>query len=1348
MQMTSLKGAHLSLQQRRLWSFQREDQVYYALCTIKIQGELHPVALLHGLQNVVKQHEILHTTFRSLPNMSVPMQIIGNPGMPPYSIVNLENLDDVDQAIQLDACFTLLQEKSCEVLSGPAISVLLVRMSSDVHVLSLGLPALCADFPALKYLVAEIFNASISRQEDNDPGAESLQYVDVSAWQNKLLELEDAEEQQAFWHKFDLSLLTIPLFPFEQKEAEPGKRLEISRPSALQRLTLPLETTTQNQIQVFCQEAGISAEVFLLACWLLLLWRLNGVSAYPIGVACDGRYYEELETAIGLYTRIVPFAVPVTENLPFFHLISLVDTLLKETQQRQMSFTWEQFVTPESSLAFLPVCFEFESWPANLSHGELTFSLIKRSCCIEPFFLKLNALQVGEELFLEVQFDPACLSSVRAGRLADMLHALLQEASSQPHTRVGVLPILHHTEQQSLLHAFMGQQKPVPFRTLQQSFEAQVDCRPAQAAVVCGPESLTYQQLNIQANQLAHLLRCKGVGPNVLVGLCVERSINMLVGLLAILKAGGTYVPLDPEQPVARLAYQLRDLSASPLLLTQKRFLPRFEGWESPLLCLDDREVLAGELTCNLECLNALPDLAYVIYTSGSTGIPKGVMISHQAVNNYTRSLCELLAPEPGLQFATVSTLSADLGNTAIFCALASGGCLHVIPYETATSGRAFASYLADHPIDVLKIVPSHLSALLSSGLGKQLLPRRHLVLGGEALPGGLLASLQESGGNCCVINHYGPTETTIGALINVLGVLEAGEDRAGKGAVPIGRPIANVEAYILDRNRQVVPLGVTGGLYLAGAGLATGYLNLPEQTAERFVPNPFEKAGGRMYQTGDLACYREDGLIEFVGRQDNQVKLHGFRIELEEIEAALNRHTGVQESAVVLIEDRSGGPQLVAYIVAKQPRPTAGDLRNFLEDRLPRQMVPSSFSFLHAFPLTSNGKVDRQLLSHIQGREDQTLLALLDQSEGKVLVQPRDEVEFQLLNIWEELLNVSPISILDNFFDLGGHSILAVRLMSLIHKQFGQELALTALFNAPTIEKLALLLRQRTSQRSSESVLVKLAEGSRVPFFCIHPAGSYVFCYTDLARYLGPDQPFYGLQTPLVREHYGNVEDMAMHYILAIQAVQPQGPYFLGGWSLGGVIAFEIALQLQRQGQEVALLSIMDSDAPALHSSPHSFLNKPDIDDETLARDVLTAFELAAPGKDFEILEPEKQLEYACEQAKLAHILPADVDLHLLRRIMIMRKMNIYAARRYEPQQAYPGRITLFRATESLKDTQSAEVASDADITRGWEKLATNGVEVHLVSGKHRQLMEEPAVQALATMLKQCIADACNRYK
>jgi thioesterase domain-containing protein/aryl carrier-like protein len=564
-------------------------------------------------------------------------------------------------------------------------------------------------------------------------------------------------------------------------------------------------------------------------------------------------------------------------------------------------------------------------------------------------------------------------------------------------------------------------------------------------------------------------------------------------------------------------------------------------------------------------------------------------------------------------------------------------------------------------------------------------------------------------------------------------------------GPIPIGRPIANTYLYLLDRHLQPVPVGVPGELYIGGSGLARGYVNRPDLTAERFIANPFSmEAGARLYQSGDMARYRGDGTIEYLGRIDQQVKFRGYRIEPGEIEAVLGQHPAVHESVVVAREDTPGDKRLVAYVVARQlPAPTSGELRSFVAEQLPEYMVPSAFVLLHTLPLTSNGKVDRRQLTTPNGKVDQLVLPVIDQSVEPIIdVQPRDELEFQLLQIWEEVLNVRPISVLDNFFELGGHSILAVRLVSRIHKQFGQDLALAILFQNPTLADLAVVLRRQASPES-QSALVKIQpNGSKPPFFSVHPVGGNVFCYLHLARYLGPDQPFYGLQNPGLAgtgEYFSKLEAMAAHYIAAMQTVQPQGPYLLGGWSMGGVVAFEMAQQLQKQGYEVALLAIIDSEPPISYLNPNARVEKPALDDAALAESVLRELNLV-PGEDFYLREPEEQLKYALERAKDVNVIPMDTDLGLLRRLMVIRVMNNYVTHLYLPS-VYPHRITFFRASESVKAAQDLAHPDEAFTgAYGWENLTTGGIEVHIVPGKHSNLGEEPNVQALAASLSHCI--------
>ncbi|MGB8687456.1 MAG: alpha/beta fold hydrolase, partial [Microcoleus sp.] len=573
------------------------------------------------------------------------------------------------------------------------------------------------------------------------------------------------------------------------------------------------------------------------------------------------------------------------------------------------------------------------------------------------------------------------------------------------------------------------------------------------------------------------------------------------------------------------------------------------------------------------------------------------------------------------------------------------------------------------HAIDCLKIVPSHLKALLAETAS--ILPRKRLILGGEALSRELVEKVWEYAPDCLIFNHYGPTETTVGVLTYQV---KRGQVRPDSQTVPLGRPISNTEIYILDSHFQPLPVGTAGELYIGGAGLGRGYLNRPDLTQEKFIPHPFSNnPDSRLYKTGDRARYLPDGNIEFLGRIDNQVKIRGFRIELGEIESLLAQHPNVGAAVVIAREDTLGDKRLVAYVVPKQePALTWSDLRRFLFEQLPEYMVPAAFVILEALPLTVNGKVDRRSLP----APDTCHLSLETTS-----VQPRSHLEMQLVQIWEDVLNVYPLGVRDCFFERGGHSLLAVRLMAQIQQQFGKSLPLASLFQNSTIEHQANLLLQQTDSVPFSPLVAIQPAGTQPPFFCVHPVGGNVLCYFDLARHLGKEQPFYGLQSTGFngeQEPKTSIEDMAAHYIEALQAIQPSGPYYLGGWSLGGIVAFEMAQQLRFRGEEVALLVLIDSYAPAAIN-----WHEEDNDQTSLlvhlARDMGGLFgkELPLSADELQQFPPEEQLNYILERSKNLNILPPEVSLEQMRHLMRVFQANREAMLSYIPQP-YPGKITL----------------------------------------------------------------------
>lgn len=1050
MQKASLKGARLSLQQERLWSLRDTNDIYYVHGEVLIQGRLDVAMLRHSLQQIVEQYEILHTIFYAPEGMDMPVQVIDRCCALECPVVDLGVLQtSVYETSGAVYAASVLREPF-DLVRGPLFHALLLRFSTEKHLLLLSISAWCADTITLPFLISELSQryAACSQGEAYDE-EEPLQYIDVVAWQNKWLASENAQIAADFWKRVDLSHSGNQPLPFEHERREAGSSV-VADP--YKRVNIPLEQEAVQRMHALARRYEVSLSSLLLACWHLLLCRLTGEKSLLIGVASNGRLYEELENVLGSYTRFVPVRNYSTDQWNFVQLFSSVEKTLGEVAQWQPYFTWtaqsDNKHGSDLSSEFLPMAFEYTEAPDLLHAGSVTFTLSQLYGCTEPFALKLDAFHTEERLNLALQYHAKYATAVQVERLASCFLALLQDALKRPLEPVGTLKLLALAEEEYVRTAFRTPPLPLPVQGLHQLFEQWVKEQPDQLAVLSGEEELTYQEVNERANQLACLLRQHGAGPNVLVGLCFTRSAQMLVGLLAIFKAGGGYVPLDPDSPSARIAYQLED-TGTQLLLTQQALLSRLPQWDGRVLCIETlQQELRRQPVENQSVQTSASDIAYIIYTSGSTGLPKGVMIQHRSVVNYVLSLGGILGVEAGWQYATVSTLAADLGNTAIFCALASGGCIHILDYETITSGETFARWVASHPIDVLKIVPSHISALLASGQADKILPRRALVLGGEVLPPSLLARLYTHASGMRVFNHYGPTETTIGVLVNPLRREMARDGSTWDdecGSVALGHPIAGIDVYILDRQLQMVPREVTGELFVGGEGLALGYLHQPEQTAERFVSHPFSaQPGARLYRTGDLARYTAQGEIEFVGRHDYQIKLRGYRIELGEIEAILRKHPAVWDCAVMMREDTPGEKRLVGYIASRvQPAPSNEELRSFVRGHLPEYMVPYLFIMLKDLPLTANGKVDRHRLPAPQPEQ---------QDEEAILNAPRSPVEEIVLEIWRDLLAVPTIGIFDDFFRLGGHSLLATQVIARVRALLRVELSVLDFFEAPTI--------------------------------------------------------------------------------------------------------------------------------------------------------------------------------------------------------------------------------------------------------------------------------------------------------
>lgn len=1033
-----VEGYRLSPQQRRLWSLRQSDRS--ALCAVRLDGELKVEALQQAIRQVVLQQEILRTTFELLPGMTIPVQVISDRPNVAFARHDVAQLGAEDQGAKIKALFVNAAERKIDYERLPLFHADLIAQSSSRHVLIISLPAACADTPSLQCLVRQIAAAYTAYSRADEPSSiEAMQYADFAEWQNELLEAEAGSAARQYWRQQKLSEFDAQRLSFE-------KRIGAGRTFRPATLPVEISAAVSTRIKAITSRCDAPPSSFALACWQTLISRLTGHSNIVVGVAFDGRKFAELEEAIGLFSTTLPLRGDLPVHLSFEKLLQQTSGREREAQRWQEYFAWDDVASSDNLTArFFPFCFEFRKRAETYRARDLEFSVYEKDACIDRFKIKFIFEDCEGRFSASLQFDASWFSIGDVRRLADQLKTLIEDVSNRPETALGDLEVLSDAERQLVLVEFNDTERPYSKgQSVYELFEDQVAQRPDDVAVVCEAERLTYRDLNTRANQLAHHLSKLGVGPDVAVGLSLDRSVDLIVGLLGILKAGGAYVPLDPGLPKPRLRMILEDAGAR-VLVTKTELTEGLRDQLDSVVCLDaDAHVIANESPGNPHSVVSDQNLVYVIFTSGSTGRPKGVAVEHRQLVNYINAIWEELDLPVGSSFATVSTIAADLGNTALFPSLCHGGILHLIAEERATDPDELAEYFGRNQIDCLKIVPTHLSALLSASNSAGILPRRRLVLGGEACPWSLVEKIASLSPDCVVLNHYGPTEATVGAITDRLG----GENTERiSDTAPLGRPIANVRAYVLDQRMRPAPIGAPGELHIGGAGLARGYINRADATAEKFIPSPFGDYGERLYKTGDLARYLGDGRIEFLGRSDDQVKVHGYRIEPREIEIALLKCEDVAECVVVAREDQPGDRRLVAYVVARdREKATASELRAFLKSRLPEYMTPSGFVFLDHLPLTPNGKVDRRALpAPDHSRPD----------GDKVFAAPRNQVEETLAQIWSTVLGVDRVGVHDNFFDLGGDSILSIQIIARA-SQAGLSLSPRQLFQHQTVGELA----------------------------------------------------------------------------------------------------------------------------------------------------------------------------------------------------------------------------------------------------------------------------------------------------
>lgn len=1014
-------GYRLSPQQKRLWGLlpPGNRNPYTAYCLASIDGDLDEQRLVNAVRNVARAHGVLRTRLRYIPGMRIPVQLVD--GVEPVIEKDLEALNAKDG----------LTPEEFDLEWGPLVKVILRQASTGSHLMEIRLPALYSDLKSLAILLTE--TAERYAEEPAEPAADELCYTDIAEWQNELLEDDEASAGKDYWRKQKVAI--APELGFEKK----GPRPEFA-PRVLTRV---IERDHAEELERACRRMGAALDTYLLSCWRALLSRLTGRKDVTIGLYVDGRNYEELENAHGLFARYVPICAEVSPESLFESLLDEMQTLATEGHAWQECFNWDLVAGMDQldESPFFFYCFCYSEDVILYRAGHVTFRLLEKYAFIDRFRLKLSCRRENGGLYLDFLFDSEIYEEDDVAEVADRCVALIAGAVRRSKAAIGDLDILTSDQRDLLLKKFHNAGRD--YKTgicAHQLIEEQATMKPDVIAVELDGAMLTYQELDQRANRLANYLRARGANPEVIVGLFLERSADLVVGLLGILKAGAAYLPIDPAYPSERIAYML-DNSGARLLVRHSR-LPDVPGSNAETICLDGAwpEILRSPKISPETPVNE-ENLAYVIYTSGSTGAPKGVAIEHRQLVHYTQAVLERLPSDAG-SYAMASTIAADLCNTAVYPALCSGATLHVLASDLVMDADRLSQYMSQRLVDCLKIVPSHFEGLLAAASSDSPVPTKMLVLGGEAASWRLIDLLNAIDHRSRILNHYGPTETTVGVL-----TYEVGVDRARDltRSVPLGSPLGNIKAHVLDEVLDLVTVGVAGQLYIGGPGVGRGYINRPDLTAERFIPDPnSEYPGGRLYRTGDVVRRLRSGPIEFLGRADHQIKIRGYRIELGEIESALRSLDKVKQAVVSVREDETHEKRLVAYVTGDVD---IGLLKTAITRKLPDYMMPCEIINLERIPLTENGKVDRDALAAIGQRSHE--------AGRNAYKEPRNHVERVLAEIWSSVLKIDRIGIDDNYFSLGGDSILSIQIVARA-KRKQIELTPRQMFEYQTIRELA----------------------------------------------------------------------------------------------------------------------------------------------------------------------------------------------------------------------------------------------------------------------------------------------------
>ncbi|AFY74910.1 amino acid adenylation enzyme/thioester reductase family protein [Synechococcus sp. PCC 7502] len=1330
----------LSFAQFRMWflyQLEGESATYNVPLVLKLEGNLNIKSLEKAFQTIVDRHEIFRTSFNTIDGS--PVQIIAPSLQVTLSVIDLTELAELSVQKQVEELAHAESNHTFKLTVSPLFRAKILKLKENSHILLMNFHHIIIDGWSMGILRSEL---SILYQNFIDGESVSLaplpiQYADFSYWQKNWLQGEVLTQQLSYWKQ---QLANIPAI-LELPTDRPRPNVQTYRGKS-QKIKLSAEVS--QRLRDLSQESGVTLFMTLLSAFGILLSRYSHQENIVIGSPIANRNRQETEKLIGFFANTLALKISIKNNPSFKELLKSVKEVCLDAYSHQ-DLPYEKLVEelkPERSLSHAPVfqvMFILQNTPQEtLTLPDLTLQSIELKSQTSKFDISLSLTESRAGIMGTWEYNTDLFDDTTIEGMSSHFQVLLAGIIAEPDLQVKKLPILTEQEKHQLLIEWNDTSKEYPHdKCIHQLFEEQVERTPENIAVVFEDQQITYRELNNRVNQLGHYFQTLGVKPEILVGICVERSIEMIVGLLGILKAGGAYVPLDPNYPKERLQFILDDIQ-TPFLLTQHSLLGNLSLDKFQVIYLDtDLEEINGEDQDNPNCGTIPTDLAYIIYTSGSTGKPKGVCTIHRSVVRLVKGI-DYVNLNSLQTFLQLAPLAFDASTFEIWGSLLNGSRLVIFPPH-APSLQKLGQVIQQHQISTLWLTSGLFNLMVDNHI-EDLKPIRQLLAGGDVLSIPHVQKALSTLKNCHLINGYGPTEGTTFTCTHLIS-----ETTHFRSSVPIGRPISNTQVYILDRYMQLVPIGVSGELYIGGDGLARSYLNQPELTAEKFIANPF--GNGKLYKSGDVARYLPDGNIEFIGRIDNQVKIRGFRIELGEIEAVLSKHPDIINAVAIAREDIPGDKRIVAYIVS-QVTLTNNKLRNFLKGQLPEYMTPSAFVFLDQFPLNANGKVDRSALPNPQSS-----------MTTNNFIPPRDRTEQQLATIWEKHLNHHPISINDNFFDLGGHSLLSIRLVLDIEKAFNCTLPLMSFFKLSTIEELALWLRRH------EQETMEIPSGLTLKYYrdlLAHSAGrqgnhigrrglivevmpnidnaygtnSQPFVWIGdikVAKNLRLQQPIYVMPTfshqTLVdsQEEYIEIEAIASLLVDELLTVHTSDSFMLGGYCFEGLIAIEMANQLKKRRKEITLLVLLET-----YPKPSILYKLCERLDQFISIIKLLLL-LSIDDKWHYLIDRINKYLNPKVQSKPTIANPSIADMG----------SKIYNRRPYND------RVLLFMGTRKIRFIVKENPLFCSDFSwlfpyYGWERLLKGDVTVIKIPCGH-DIISQPNIEYLSPILDQKIMEICN---